>query len=235
MKLIGVLAILVSGLWSSAAWSEESLIAVTGLAEKSIDPNMVKIQLEVWGKSPQAKIAQESAAHEYQRVKALVEKYKIKKEDFETTSYNLVPEYNYDKGTSRIVGHRASHSILINLRKTEEAGAFVDALTSSSKSNMSAVSVQSLTWDYDKKSQIEMALLADAVKDARSQADELAKASGTKIKRVYRLSRIVAGGSFVPSGRSSKFMGQEAALASTEMAAGPVKIQVYVAAEYEIQ
>src|SRR6476469_4929351 len=80
---------------SLAQAADVALIAVMGEAEKAVDPNIVKIQMEVWAKSLQAKSAQETAAKEYQRIKSIVEKYKIKKEDFETVSYNLSPEYNY--------------------------------------------------------------------------------------------------------------------------------------------
>lgn len=217
--------------------AEVALIAVTGEAEKAVDPNIVKIQMEVWAKATQAKSAQESTAKEYQRIKSVVEKFKIKKEDFETLSYNLSPETNYEKGISRIVGHRASQSILITLRKIDEIGTLIDSLgATQAKPDSGGTSIQSINWDYDKRAQVQMNLLSDAVKNARDQADELAKASGTKIKRVFRMSRAAETNNYAPPGRSAKFaMAQEASLASTEMSAGPVKIQVQVNAEYELQ
>lgn len=234
-KLFFVLAICFS--YAQVRAADLALVAVTGEAEKAVDPNMVKVQLEVWSKALQAKSAQEIAAKEYQRIKAVVEKFKIKKDDFETISYNLSPEYNYEKGISRIVGHRASQSIVITLRKVDEVGSLVDALgATQAKPESAGASMQAINWDYDKREQVQLNLLTEAVKNAREQADELAKASGTKIKRVFRLSRQVEANVVIPPGRSAKFaMAQEASLASTEMSAGPVKIQVQVNAEYELQ
>ncbi len=224
MKKIGLMFVLLS----AVAFADTALIAVNGTAEKSVDPNIVNIQIEIWAKSAQAKQAQETVAKEYQRIKAVIEKFKVKKEDFQTLSYALVPEYNYDKGQPRITGHRASHSILIMQRKIDDTGTLVDAIISGN------TSIQSIVWDYDKREQVQVSLLAEAVRNAKAQADELAKASNTKIKGVYRLSRAMEG--ITPIVRSSKFaMVQESSMASTEMSAGPVKIQVSVSAEYELQ
>lgn len=224
MKKIGLLLVFCT----MTAFADTALIAVNGSAEKSVDPNIVNIQIEIWAKSPQAKQAQETVAKEYQRIKGVIEKFKIKKEDFQTQSYALVPEYNYDKGQSRIVGHRASHSVHIVQRKIEDTGSLVDAVSSGS------TSIQSIGWDYDKKEQVQVSLLAEAVRNAKAQADELAKASNTKIKGVYRLSRAVEGAMpFARFAKSSSVM--ETSMASTEMSTGPVKIQVSVSAEYEIQ
>jgi uncharacterized protein YggE len=217
------------------AFADVALISVTGTAEKSVDPNMVNIQIEIWARSVQAKTAQETVAKEYQRVKSTVEKFKVKKEDFQTVSYNLSPEYNYDNGKNKIVGNRASHSILIILRNIEDAGVLVDAITSS-KADTSGVNINSIAWEYDKREQVQMSLLGDAVKSTRAQADELAKASNSKIKRVYALSKNLEQTSVFPM-RMQKFAAiqADAAPAPTDLSAGPVKIQVSVSAQYEIQ
>ena len=217
-----------------ATFADVALITVTGEAEKSVDPNMVNLQIEIWSRGPQAKMAQENVAKEYQRVKSVVDKFKVKKEDFQTLSYNLSPEYNYDKGQNRIVGHRASQVILITLRKVDEAGTLVDSLSSATKNDAVGVSISSIAWDYDKRNQVQLSLLNEAVKDAKEQADELAKASGSKIKRVYRLSRS-ADAVVQPMPKGRLLMANEASMASTDLSTGPVKIQVSVSADYELQ
>ena len=219
------------------AYAETSVIAVNGFAEKSVDPNMVVLQIEIWGKSTQAKVAQENVAKEYQRIKSVTDKFKIKKEDLQTQGYHLAPEYNYDKGTQRIVGHRAIHAISMTLRKTEDAGALIDALSSNAKMEVGGVNIQSINWDYDKRGSIELTLLSEAVKNAKLEADELAKASNSKIKRVFKLSRVADMNLPVPvMSRSMKAMADSQEMASaSEVSAGPVKIKVQVYIEYAIQ
>jgi uncharacterized protein YggE len=217
-------------------WAEVALISVVGRAEKVVDPNEVNVGFEIWSKASQAKMAQEAVSKEYQRIKILVEKFKIKKEDLQTTSYSLNPEYDYIDGKSRLKGYRTSHFIFITIRNVEETGAFLDALVSPGKSEGS-VNIQSVSWGYDKKDQVENTLLNAAVKNARLQAEELSKASGAKIKGIYRLSRVPSGEtSFEPVIRSSKMMISEASSSvPTEFSSGAIKIGVQVRADYEIQ
>lgn len=219
------------------AYADTSVIAVSGTAEKLVDPNIVVLQVEVWGKATQAKVAQENVAKEYQRIKSISDKFKIKKEDFQTQGYNLAPEYNYDKGTQKVVGQRATHLIGLTLRKTDDAGALIDALSSNLKMDVGGVSIQSINWDFDKRGPIELSLLSDAVKNAKLEADELAKASNSKIKGVYKLSRVADMNMPVPvMSRSMKTTADSQEMASaSEVSAGPVKIKVQVYVEYAIQ
>jgi uncharacterized protein YggE len=221
---------------SSLSWAEVAVISVVGRAEKSVDPNEVNVSFEIWSKNSQAKLAQEAVSKDYQRIKSVVEKFKIKKEDFQTIAYNLHPEYDYNEGRNRLTGYRTSHLISATLRKVEDTGSFLDSLVASGKSE-SSINIQSVTWGYDKKEEVENTLLGAAVKSAKLQADELAKASGAKIKGVYRLTRGPLGEfQILPGARFNKMaMAEAASSAPTEVAAGPIKILVQVHADYEIQ
>ena len=166
------------------------LITVSTTAEKSIDPTMAVIQLESFGKAKQAKIAQDLQAKEYSRVKNIIEKFKIKKEDFVTQNYNIQPEYTYDQKTqnNKLTGYRASHQIRVTLKKIDSVGEFLDALTSQSSVESAGVTVQGIEWDSDKKASAETAAMVDAVKIARQKAEDLANAAGVKIKSTYSIS-----------------------------------------------
>lgn len=229
------LLLLVLSFAASVSQAEVAVISVVGRAEKSVDPNEVNISFEIWSKNSQAKLAQEAVSKEYQRIKNVIEKFKIKKEDFQTVAYNLNPEYDYNEGKNRLSGYRSSHLLLATIRRVEDAGGFLDALVASSKSE-SSVNIQSVSWGYDKKEEVENSLLNSAVKSARLQADELAKASGAKIKGVHRLAR-TSGGEFpvVPMRYNKTMMAEAASSAPTEVAGGPIKIQIQVQADYEIQ
>ena len=48
------------------------LISVNGIAESQIDPNMVILQIESWGKAATAKAAQETQAAQYAKIKTLI-------------------------------------------------------------------------------------------------------------------------------------------------------------------
>ncbi|MBY0414300.1 MAG: SIMPL domain-containing protein, partial [Bdellovibrionales bacterium] len=77
------------------------LISVTGSSEKSFQPDIVRLNITVWGKGDSAKKAQANNQTNYDLLKKAVEKFKIKKEDIRTTSYELNPEYVYDQKTNK--------------------------------------------------------------------------------------------------------------------------------------
>lgn len=215
--------------------AEVPIISVTGSAVRAVDPNMVNLQVDIWSRSPKAKSAQEAVAKEYARIKSSLERHKIKKEDIETTAYNLTPEMDYSaKGGARPIGYRVSHILQVTHRKIDEVGALVDILSSASKIESGGVNIQNMSWDYDKREEVQLSLIAEAVKDAKKKADELAKASNVKIKGPHRISTYNQDSPII----DPRKMRSEAMLASsadTEMSTGTIKIRVQVQADYSIQ
>ncbi|MBY0415567.1 MAG: SIMPL domain-containing protein, partial [Bdellovibrionales bacterium] len=80
--------------------TEQRLISVVGTAEKSFQPDIVYINISIWGKGDSAKKAQANNQSEYEVLKKSLDTFKVKKEDAKTTSYNLNPEYSYDQKTN---------------------------------------------------------------------------------------------------------------------------------------
>ncbi|MFS4457844.1 SIMPL domain-containing protein [Bdellovibrio sp. HCB2-146] len=215
----------------------DKLIVVTGVAERGIDPNMVAMNIEIWGKAATAKQAQSLAAVQYKNAKKVFDDYKIKKEDIQTEQYSLNPEYVYDNKTqqNKMVGFRVAHNVSVVLKKVEDAGAFLDALVTEKKSMDSGINVNSITWDSDKRSQTETAALTDAVKMAKAKADEIAKAAGVRITGVSKISHTPSsGGGPIPMVRAYSMKNAMAEAASTDLSGGQIKVRVDVTAEYEI-
>lgn len=233
MRLLCILLIALTSSWSFA---ETHSIQVSGSAEKSMDPNMVTLNIEIWSKAPTAKQAQQLAAGEYQKTKKVFEKFKLKKEEISTVGYDLNPEYTYDQKTqqNRLAGFRVSQNLAVVLHKTDETGSFLDEVASSAADSKAGVNVNGIQWDSDKRAQVELAGLSEAVQDARHKADEMAKAAGVRVKSVLHLAHAV-NTSRPPMpvyGFAKKMVANEAA--STEVPAGQIKVRVEVQAEYEI-
>lgn len=236
-KWIGAVLLVTSFLGAESALADSRFIVVTTSAERGMEPNMVNLNVEVWSKAVTAKQAQQLAATQFKQVQKVINDYKIKKEDFGTENYSLNPEYEYDQSSrqNKMVGFRVVQSMSVVLRKTEEAGNFLDALVSEKKGANSGVNVNSISWDSDKRDQVETATLGDAVRGARTKAEELAKAAGVRIKGVSKISHGSAG--IQPPQTVFREFGMKAMASSdaaTALAAGQVKVRVDVTVEYEI-
>ena len=212
-----------------------ALISVMGVSEKSVDPNILSLNIEIWSKAASAKAAQGLAGHEAKRVRTVIEQFKVKKEDIQTQSYSLNPEYVYEAKSqqNKIVGYRAVQTLRVVLRKVEDGGSFLDALSTESKSLSAGVNINSISWETDKEESLQMAGLGEAVKAARAKADELAKAAGVRIKGVYRITHGASSEvSPVPRGFAKAMMAESA---PSELSSGQVKVRVEVQADFEIQ
>ena len=219
----------------NASDNDVRLISVTGLVEKSFQPDIVRLNITVWGKGESAKKAQANNQASYALFKKSLETYKVKKEDVQTSHYELNPEYVYDQKTSRnsISGYLANQGITITLRKIDEVGSFLDSLTTTSKTMTGGVNVNSLGFDLDKRVDEERALLADAVKSAEAQAQILASASKVKLKGIYRLSP-KSQQSAVPIGRGMMLKASHES-DSTQLMSGNVIVRGEVAADYIVE
>ncbi len=221
---------------SPIAFADDRVIMVAATAEKSLDPNMIRMQIEIWAKAPTAKQAQQLAATQFKEVKKVFQEFKLKNQDIQTENYNLNPDYVYDNRAqqNKLVGFRAVQALSVTLRKVEDAGKFIDAIVSEKQGNNWGVNVNSINWDSDKRSQVETEALGDAVRETRVKANEIAKAAGVKIKNVARISHgAPAQRPPMPFLRGVSKMAMAESV-STEMASGQIKIQVEVSAEYEI-
>lgn len=232
------LFILLSLTCSSMVMAEVRLISVTGLVEKSFQPDIVRFTVNVWGKGDSAKKAQASNQAQYEIVKKSIETFKVKKEDVKTVSYYLNPDYVYDQKTNRnnISGYTANQGISITLRKIDDAGPFIDSLTTSSKNNTGGVDVNQLGFDLDKRVDEERALLSEAVEKAYAQAEVLARAAKVKLKGIYRLAPRGANAP-VPMYEARALM-DSAPMAkggSTQLMSGEVKVSAEVSADYMVE
>ncbi len=213
------------------------LIYVNGVAEKTVDPNIVLLQVESWAKALSAKQAQEQQALQYATITSAIVKFKIKKEDVQTEGFSVYPEYTYDQKTqsNKMTGYKVSHRVKITYRKVDGAGALLDSLVTS-KSDIRGINIQSVFLDYDNKSVLENSLLNEAVKNARAKAEMLTTAADVIIKAVHRIQF----SSDAPP--IAEPMYEKAAMRAmsdsvsppTELSSGKIKLRVEVQMQFEI-
>jgi uncharacterized protein YggE len=238
MKFFTFLTAIMIGATALGAGSEHDLhlIFVNGVAEKTVEPDMIAVRLESWAKSNVASKAQEQQAAQFAKLKNGLEKFRIKKEDIQTEAYSVNPEYVYDQKSqqSKINGYRVSHVVMVIYRKIDDVGSFLDSMVTS-RGESSGISVQNISWDSSKKAEVEVAALAEAVKNARQKASQLASAAGVQIKAVHRIQH----SSGTPPGPQPMMfeaaaMKMGGAAPQTELSAGQIKVRVDVQMEFEI-
>ncbi len=176
---------LVSNLAFAQEKSEKSTLEAVGRGEVKIKPDMAYLTISV---ETTAKKASDAVRENAEKMRSVIDKLKsqIGKEDkITTTGYTLSPIYEYNdriKG-SQLAGYKASNGVVVETKNLDELGKLIDSAT-----QVGANRVDSLTFDTDKREEYRRQALTQAVQDAKSTADAVAKASGVKIVKILRIS-----------------------------------------------
>ena len=173
------LIILTSLLLASCATlgSPNGTIRVSGSARVEIEPDMATFSFTVTERAETTREAQERANVNVQLAyRILTENYGIDDRDIATTYMNISPEYSWTDGKQVLQGQRATQTISVTLRDLEALGNVLDSL-----SEISGISVGSISLDSSVRSDSLSSARALAMEDARARAEDYAAAEGLKV------------------------------------------------------
>ena len=164
-------------------------ITVTGTAATAVVPDQAEIRV---GVSVERPTAQEAWDEDAKRVKDVIDAAKtagIKPQDIATAGVNLFQEHEMVRqpdGTSRNEpkGFRASHEMRIRVTQLEQIGSLTGTLIGKGADTFGGVS-----FSVAHPEPIQDKLRADALRDARHQAETLAVAAGVKLGRLLSVDR----------------------------------------------
>lgn len=183
---------IILGLWSmSLAFSpkafadqEQPRVTVQGTCFRQVkqDKGFVEFLIEFTEKDGKTAVAKVEA--QQKDLKKAIEALTLKAIEFETLSFNVYPQYEYVKNTTKLLGHRAGLTLRVETSETPRVG---DLAAVGPNVGLKAVQNTGFFISSQKLSEEKSACLEEAVLDARKRADRLAKAAGLKIKRAFNI------------------------------------------------
>ena len=102
------------------------VMTVTGIGSLSFIPDTVQIQLEVRTESKQLSQAQQENADLMDQVIQSLIELGIDREDIQTVSYNISPQYDYVEGRQVFRGYEVINSINVKIKNIEQTGIIID-------------------------------------------------------------------------------------------------------------
>ena len=107
----------------------------------------------------------------------------VDEKDIQTANLSISPVYDDDR--ENVIGYGVSNSVDVQIRDLGKAGKIVDAATEVAGDE---IVVNSLSFSFDDNSNLVAQARAEAVRRARSQAEQLAKAAGVELGDVLTMS-----------------------------------------------
>jgi hypothetical protein len=208
-------------------------ITVQGTGLIMVDPDIAYVNAGVETRASTASEAQKLNAEKFAAVEqVLKDKYGLSGKDVQTTGFHVYPEYDYTERDGRkLVGYVAVHNVKISMRKLDQLGGLLDAISQAGVNRMDGV-----TFGTEKSETYELEALKKAMANADAKAQVLASSAKKQVKEVIN---IVQGGVSAPPVlmESVAKLAADASGAgySTSVQPGQIEIRTSVTVQYRMQ
>lgn len=216
-------------------------ISVTGEGEIVSIPDVATFSFSV---SADAKVVSDAQAEVTEKMDAILlglEALGVEDKDIKTTDYSIWPKYTYQSticsptycppGRQVEDGYTVSHSILVKIRKTEDAGKALALAGDKGATNLSGI-----TFAIDDPDKLLDEARALAIEDARAKAKVLSKELGVRLVRVVSFyDNTDRGIPYYAEGMGGDMMLKTSSAPAPTIPAGENKSIVSVTVVYEIR
>ena len=168
---------------SAAADSDEVRRTIPGIATGKVEgvPDTLTVTLGVESRAPSAQAALAQNNERATRVIAALKAAGVAAEDLQTTQLSLNPTFDR---RGRIDGYGVSNLVTAQVRDVANGGRVVDAAAAQAGDD---IRVQGVTLSIEDTSALVARARADAVRQARRQAGQLARAADVRLGPVERI------------------------------------------------
>lgn len=155
-----------------AAAAEPNTIAVSGMAEQEVAPDMAYIDVGINVRADDAETARTQEAQIASQIRRALLGLAITDNDLQNTSYYLYQEYKVDRNGVRTADkYVLDSSIKVTVKDLDKLSQVIDNVVEAGATNIS-----NITYALSKQNIIQRQLLATAVENARDKAAVVANA-----------------------------------------------------------
>ncbi len=207
--------------------AEPNTIAVGGMAEQEVAPDMAYVDLGITVRANDAETARAEEAKIAQQIRRSLLGLTITDNDLQNTGYYMYQEYKVDRDGKRTAGQYVlNSSVKVTVRDLDKLSQVIDNTVKAGVTNIDSVSYALSTQNI-----VQRQLLAAAVENAREKAAVVASAGSRSLGSMLSADiNGFTGGTVVAAGsnklRSAATMADGAE--ATELAPGKIKLNARV-------
>ncbi len=205
-------------------------ISVSGEGVVLVKPDVARLQIGVETTDPSLSKAEQDNASAMNSVISKLKEMGIKEEDIQTTSYDVNPTSQYDGKQEIPTGFRVTNVVAVKVKPVDKSGSIIDEVV-----KLGANRVFGISFSVDDPAALQAQARDKAVKDARTKAEQLAKAAGVSVGSAVSISES-AGIPFNPAyGMGAAPSAAQDAAAPPPVQTGQLEVRVDVQVRYAIQ
>ncbi|MER2089435.1 MAG: SIMPL domain-containing protein [Sporosarcina sp.] len=148
---------------------QQRVMTVTGIGDLSIEPNSAQVQLAVNTENKNLSEAQQENAYVMNQVIESLLELGISRENIQTTTYSISPQYDYVEGKQVFRGYQVTNAITVKITNIEQVGNVIDVAVQNGVNNVSNIqfTVENEQFHYQQA-------LSLALKNALAKAQTIA-------------------------------------------------------------
>ncbi len=163
---------------------QQNQVSITGQGKVNYQPDVATVTLGVQiDRALNADVALQQLNEKISKATASLEGLGIRKEDIQTQTYTMNPQYDYVDGVSKVAGYSANEKLAIKISdivNNPELVSQVVAQAGSAQANQ----VQGIEFTVSNINDLKQQARILAIVDAKSKSTDLAKAAGVRLGKV---------------------------------------------------
>ena len=218
--------------FSTTTQTKGEPFVVQGTGKVTVAPDIAKIDIGIQESGVNLKTLQDSVNKKSQDLVAQIKKFGIEAKDIKTISYSVYPEYDYTAPTQAITGYQVSTRYEITIRDFTKINDIIASVTS-----FGANSIGGINFDLsdDLKNKTLATAREEAVSEAKTKAEGLAKAAGISLGKIINVSESTPS-NIRPYPLQAVGMGAaEKSVTEPDVQPGTTEIDVTISLSYEVR
>lgn len=168
-------------------------IAVNGEGKVYATPDVFIFNVSVNETAATTREAFQRANTKVSEIRKALKDAGVADKDIQTTNISMYPHYDYDGQRSRTSGYDANQQLTIKVRKLEDSGKVMDAVTA-----IDGAQINSTQYDIEDKDSIYEEARQIAYEKAKEKAEQLADLADVRLGKVSSISDVVMNYTPVP-------------------------------------
>jgi hypothetical protein len=157
-------------------------ITATGHGESKVAPDRATVMIAVETRAKTAAEAGQMNARKLKAVQDTLVRLGVTRDQIATVHYSVSPDWRYEERSRRLVGYVAHNMLRIQIRKLEQVGQLIDASLAAGATNINSIDFTASMIDSARR-----VAITDAVKQARADAEAMARAAGGTLGQLLEL------------------------------------------------
>lgn len=170
-------------------------ITVSGQSERSIAPDEAHLTINFGALDKKLENAKTAHDKKLQEVLSITKAAGIAEAQVKTLSFTTQPQYTWQTNKQVFRGYRVQSTFDVTVRETSKLGELMDKLSSAgleAGDGQEWGSLLSLSYHISNPEKIRNEMLADAIRNARAKAENMASAAGGKVGDVVQINESAA-------------------------------------------